>query len=106
MRNDKIEELFVAGLLHDIGKIVEMMFLPEEFLKVTRHVRQKNTLMHVAEQQLLGYTHAEVENCWENAGTCLPNSFMLFYIITSPAKPGDMRLNLPSCIWLIFCADR
>jgi HD-like signal output (HDOD) protein len=60
MRHDKIEELFVAGLLHDIGKIVVMMYLPKEFSKVTRYVRRNDTLMRAAEQEVLGYTHAEI----------------------------------------------
>ena len=38
MRHDKIEELFVSGLLHDIGKIVEMMFLPDEFSRIVASV--------------------------------------------------------------------
>jgi HD-like signal output (HDOD) protein len=41
LRCDKLEELFVAGLLHDIGKIVEMMFLPEEFSRVVDRVRDR-----------------------------------------------------------------
>ena len=60
MRHDKIEELFVSGLLHDIGKIVEMMFLPKEFSKMTALVKKKNTLLREAELSVLGYTHAEI----------------------------------------------
>ncbi len=60
MRHDKIEELFVSGLLHDIGKIVEMMFLPQEFSKMTALVKKKNTLLREAELSVLGYTHAEI----------------------------------------------
>ena len=60
MRHDKIEELFVSGLLHDIGKIVEMMFLPKEFSKMTVLVKNENTLLREAEMAVLGYTHAEI----------------------------------------------
>lgn len=60
LRHDKIEELFVSALLHDIGKIVEMMFLPKKFSKITAYVNRKRTLMRVAEETLLGYTHAEI----------------------------------------------
>lgn len=60
MRHNKIEELFVSGLLHDIGKIVEMMFLPRKFSKITAVVRHKNTLLRDAELEVLGYTHAEI----------------------------------------------
>ena len=60
LRHDKIEELFVSGLLHDIGKIVEMLFLPSEFAKVVATVHKGNILMVTAENQVLGYNHAEI----------------------------------------------
>ena len=60
LRHDKIEELFVSGLLHDIGKIVEMMFLPDEFSKIVAAVKRENILMTTAENNVLGYNHAEV----------------------------------------------
>ena len=60
LRHDKIEELFVCGLLHDIGKIVEMLFLPDEFAKVVATVNKKKILMVSAEEEVLGYSHAEI----------------------------------------------
>ncbi len=57
--HEKLEELFVAGLLHDIGKIVEMMKLPDRFSEVTRRVHEQNVLMAEAEAEILGFTHAE-----------------------------------------------
>lgn len=60
LRHDKIEELFVLGLLHDIGKIVEMQFLPDEFDKVAEVVNKQNILMITAENQVLGFNHAEI----------------------------------------------
>jgi len=60
LRHDKVEELFVSGLLHDIGKIVEMMFLADDFTRVIAAVNQENILMATAENKVLGYNHAEV----------------------------------------------
>ena len=60
LRHEKLEELFVAGLLHDIGKIVEMMFLPDEFARITERVRAEGVLIASAEQDLLGCTHADI----------------------------------------------
>lgn len=60
IRYDNPEELFVSGLLHDIGKIVEMLFLPDDFAGVVSMVENKNILMLAAEDHVLGYTHADV----------------------------------------------
>ena len=60
LRYDKIEELFVSGLLHDIGKIVEMIFMPEAFTQINRLIKNENLLMITAEERFLGYSHADV----------------------------------------------
>ena len=60
LRHDKIEELFVAGLLHDIGKIVELMFLPSDFSHVVSRVKENHVLIIEAENDILGYNHADI----------------------------------------------
>jgi HD-like signal output (HDOD) protein len=59
LRHEKLEELFVAGLLHDIGKIVEMVRLPDEFEKISLRAREGRMMIAAAETEILGCTHAE-----------------------------------------------
>jgi HD-like signal output (HDOD) protein len=60
MRYEKVEELFVSGLLHDIGKIVEMLFLPDDFKQVMDQVNTRELLMITAEEEVLRFSHPEV----------------------------------------------
>lgn len=53
-------ELFVAGLIHDIGKLAICMVVPQVFCKVLEADESKDLKTSVAEQHLLGVTHAEV----------------------------------------------
>jgi len=60
LRYEKLEELFVAGLLHDIGKIVAMTLLPEAFARITRRALQDRLMISTAEAEILGCTHADI----------------------------------------------
>ena len=55
-----IENAFIAGLLHDIGKILISANLPENFIEVLDLVRKEGLSFCDAENQVLGASHAEV----------------------------------------------
>lgn len=58
--NQNPEEAFIAGLLHDVGKMVIDQYMPEEFSKVCARVQSGGVRMVEAEQEVLGVTHAQV----------------------------------------------
>jgi HD-like signal output (HDOD) protein len=54
------EEAFVAGLLHDVGKILEEQYIHREFTRVLELKEKENLLLFEAENRLLGITHQDV----------------------------------------------
>lgn len=54
------EDAFIAGLLHDIGKLILAMELPEHQEEVLTLMREDGVSMHTVEEKLCGVTHSEV----------------------------------------------
>jgi putative nucleotidyltransferase with HDIG domain len=54
------ENAFTAGLLHDIGKLVLAVCIPEKFAKVQVECRKSGRPSFEVEAEFLGVTHAEV----------------------------------------------
>ena len=50
---------YLAGLLHDIGIIVNLWVLPKEFCAAFEVARSEGIPLHEAEQKVLGFTHCE-----------------------------------------------
>ncbi|MFZ7125429.1 MAG: HDOD domain-containing protein [Desulfobacterales bacterium] len=51
---------YAAGLLHDIGIIVEDQFLNEDFTQALQLVGRRNLPQWIAEKEILGFDHSEV----------------------------------------------
>ena len=54
------EEVFVAGLLHDLGKVVLFAKMPDLARAVADAARARDLSMQEAEQEVLGLTHADI----------------------------------------------
>ncbi|HEX2955913.1 MAG TPA: HDOD domain-containing protein [Chitinispirillaceae bacterium] len=54
------EECFIAGLIHDIGKIILCQNLPEDFRDAHRHAREHSVLFFESEKTLFDVTHQEI----------------------------------------------
>ena len=58
--SDYGDEAFVAGLLHDQGKLIFIRYFPEEFIKVRKLIERQQITMFEAENQVLGFDHSHI----------------------------------------------
>jgi len=64
-REEKLEQLlvddsFIAGLLHDLGKPILAINFPERYGEIQRVAKEKNLCLSEAESAIMGATHSEV----------------------------------------------
>ncbi|HPB83827.1 MAG TPA: HDOD domain-containing protein [Spirochaetota bacterium] len=55
-----LEEYFIAGLIHDIGKILMNNFFPDEMKKILEISSRKNIQITEIEKSVLGLSHEEI----------------------------------------------
>ncbi len=54
------DEAFLAGMLHDIGKMLLAVYLPDRLHALREDLGRQSRPMHEAERELWGVTHAEM----------------------------------------------
>lgn len=53
------EDVFTGGLLHDIGKLIHALHLPQEFSSVMSNIEDTGMPIIESEKNILGFTHAQ-----------------------------------------------
>ena len=54
------ERFFVAGMLHDVGRLVLAMSAPFSILSVFMRCKSEEIQLHEAEKNILGFSHTDV----------------------------------------------
>jgi len=96
------EECFVAGLLHDIGKVVLFRLAPEDFARVVEGANKTKSLFYNTECKLLGINHQEI-GCmlieqWRLPAKIL--SAVSSHHTPQPSSDDDAKLTA-----IVHCAD-
>lgn len=59
-REANLERFFVAGILHDVGRLVMYVRVPDICLELLEESRATGRLLHLAERERFSFDHAEV----------------------------------------------
>jgi putative nucleotidyltransferase with HDIG domain len=59
-RESNLELFFVAGILHDVGKLIMFIKIPDIFMEMMEESRTSKRLLYKVERERLLFDHAEV----------------------------------------------
>jgi len=97
------DNIYAAGLLHNIGIIIENQFMQDEFQSVLEKKYSEEIAITLAEQSIFGFTHAQI-------GEALTKEWALPDELTAaiayhhlPTKASSQHLQIASAVYL---ADR
>lgn len=101
LKVENAEEISMAGLLHDIGKVVFLLMEPDIYGQVKHAAEKRNRPIVMAEQTMLGFNHADVAS-WLCEKWHLPQRLstpMAFH------HNPDQAPNAPVPTAVLFLAD-
>lgn len=59
-REPNVERFFVAGVLHDIGRLILYTKMPELSTELLERYRERERLLYMFEQEVIGFDHGDI----------------------------------------------
>ena len=97
-----IDQCFLAGLLHDVGQLVLLSGMPEEYAAIVAKAKRENVPVWEVEEQAFSATHADV-GAYLLALWGLPNP--IIEAVALHHQPAHCTSTLLSRTAVIHCAD-
>ncbi len=66
-REPNPERFYLAGILHDVGRLIILENLPEQAQEIFYRNKEEKGLIHKIEKEVLGFDHTEVGACLAKA---------------------------------------
>ena len=92
---------YLAGLLHDLGIIVNLWVLPQEFRTAFELAKLEGIPLHEAEQQSMGFTHCDSGRLLAESWELAPD---LVEVVTHHHSP-EKASNNTEMVALVHIAD-
>ena len=94
---EPVEEAFVAGLLHDLGKVILSSRMEDAFDEVIAVAEERRAPLHEVELELLGFDHAELGARIAAAWNFPPGLEEAIRVHHEPARATE-RPDLAHCV--------
>lgn len=56
----QVEQIFISGLLHDMGKVIFALYFPDEYIDTFEYIKKNEIDLHKGEKHILGIDHADL----------------------------------------------
>ena len=100
------DEAFVAGLMHDIGKVVMINGARDQYKEVLRIAREEAKPMIEVEQQLFGFSHADVGSILVERWELAPSLEQAVFLHHDPELAESVAEDYTDLVYITSTADR